>query len=185
MALIIVEREFETPQVFETLQAKEDAQAWCLEENGVEFARTYFSIDRTRMVCFYVAPDAEAVRRTQRTAELSYTRIFAANSLNELTGRVVPTSDSSKVLVIVERSFPPSTQLQDAIQMVRDAAWCYDTNDVDVIDSYLPLDMSRSLCVFGAPDVESVRRANRVSGLPFTRVWAATLHEKVQEHRTA
>jgi len=78
MAIVVVERQFSEPQVFEELQAVEDAHAWCLETNDVTFKRSYFSSDKKTMICIYEGPDAEAVRRSQDEAGLPYQRIFAA-----------------------------------------------------------------------------------------------------------
>jgi hypothetical protein len=78
MVRVIVERRFDEPQMFDELQAKEESFAWCLEQHKVRFIRSYFSKDRKRMICEYEAPDAEAVRRVQRTAFLPFERIWTA-----------------------------------------------------------------------------------------------------------
>jgi len=79
MSRIIVERKFEVPESMEKLQAQEDRFAWCLQQHRVTFIRSYFSKDRRRMICEYEAPDAEAVRETQRTAGMPFERIWAAD----------------------------------------------------------------------------------------------------------
>lgn len=78
MPRIIVERDLTADHTFESLQAAEDAVAWCLEEHQVQFIRSYYSSDKTRMICEYEAPDAEAVRTTQRVGGLPVARIWAA-----------------------------------------------------------------------------------------------------------
>ena len=65
-------------------QAIEDAGAWCLETHRVKFARTFFSLDRTRMICLYQAPDAEAVRMAQRQAGMPMERVWACTQVREL-----------------------------------------------------------------------------------------------------
>jgi hypothetical protein len=67
---VLVERSFVSPVRLEDVQALEDAAAWCLEAHNVTFARTLFSLDRRRMLCFYEAPDADSVRAAQRKAEM-------------------------------------------------------------------------------------------------------------------
>lgn len=79
MRLVVVERTFEEPQSFDDLQSIEDRFAWCLETNRVVFVKTVFSADRKRMLCFYEAPDVEAVRRAQRTAGMPYDAIYAVS----------------------------------------------------------------------------------------------------------
>lgn len=67
-ANVLVARVFSQPAVLEALQSFEDANAWCLDTRNVVFERTFFSVDRKRMMCLYRAPDAEAVRQAQRQA---------------------------------------------------------------------------------------------------------------------
>lgn len=78
MARVIVERRFDEPQAFDEIQAQEDRFAWCLEQHRVQFIRSYFSRDRRRMICEYEAPDAETVRKVQRTANMPFERIWTA-----------------------------------------------------------------------------------------------------------
>lgn len=77
-AIVLVERSFAVPVEFGTVQAQEDAGAWCLEQHGVRFLRSYFALDRQRMLCLYAAPDAEAVRHVQRQVDLPHDRVWRA-----------------------------------------------------------------------------------------------------------
>jgi len=81
MALVIVERTFETPIDFEALHALQDRGAWCLDLHKVTFLCTYLSIDRRRMVCVYEAPDAEAVRTAQRQLGIPFDRAWTGTRL--------------------------------------------------------------------------------------------------------
>ena len=81
MALVIVERRFDAPVAFEEIQAMEDRGAWCLDAHGVAFVRTYFSTHRTRMLCLYDAPDAEAVRAAQATIGMPFERVWAVGTM--------------------------------------------------------------------------------------------------------
>jgi hypothetical protein len=74
---VLVERTFPVPVRLEDVQALEDAAAWCLEAHRVTFARTFFALDRKRMLCFYEAPDAEAVRLAQREAAMPVDAVWA------------------------------------------------------------------------------------------------------------
>lgn len=78
MATVLVERSFPKPVTFEEIQALEDTAAWCLELHDVTFKFSYFSLDKTRMVCVYDAPDAEAVRKSQETGKLPFDRVWSA-----------------------------------------------------------------------------------------------------------
>ncbi|MEH6811970.1 MAG: nickel-binding protein [Motiliproteus sp.] len=79
---VVVERHFEQPVTLQSIQKIEDAGSWCLETHQVKFVRTYFSRQRTRMICLYHAPDAEAVRLAQRKAEMPVDRVWAFQRLS-------------------------------------------------------------------------------------------------------
>jgi len=74
---VIVERQFVQPTQLQQIQDIEDAGAWCLESRGVKFVRTFFSVDRKRMICLYQAPDADSVRQAQRQAGVPCDAVWA------------------------------------------------------------------------------------------------------------
>jgi hypothetical protein len=75
-ANVLVTRSFEQPVRFEELQAREDAGQSCLQLHRVRFARSYFSIERKRMLCLYRAPDADSVRFAQHQASMPVERVL-------------------------------------------------------------------------------------------------------------
>jgi len=79
MAWVIVERSFEEPVAFQTVQEREEAVAWCMEVHKVRFVRSFFSTDGRRMVCLYEAPDAEAVRTANRQSGNPFDRIWTTD----------------------------------------------------------------------------------------------------------
>jgi hypothetical protein len=78
---VVVERSFATPVEYEDIKALGEAKAWCLDTYKVKYALTYFSLDRKRMLCFYAAPDAEAVRSVQREAGAPMAAIWTGSSI--------------------------------------------------------------------------------------------------------
>jgi Nickel responsive protein SCO4226-like len=76
-ANVLVGRRFDEPAVLTEVQAIEDAGAGCLQTHRVRFVRTYFSRDRRRMMCLYLAPDAESVRIAQREAGMPVESVWA------------------------------------------------------------------------------------------------------------
>ena len=76
-ANVLVRRGFAQPVTLDEIQALEDAGAWCLDARDVRFIRSFFSVDRKRMVCLYRAPDAEAVRQAQRQAGMPVEDVWA------------------------------------------------------------------------------------------------------------
>ena len=83
--LAVVEREFPEPVVFDDIQAIEDKASLCLQMHRVRFVRSYFAVDRRRMVCLYEAPDVEAVRLANRQAGLPFETAWGAQVV--VTGR--------------------------------------------------------------------------------------------------
>ena len=73
---VLVERSFARATKFSDVQDQESAAAWCLDAYDVRFLRSYFSLDQQRMLCLYEAPDAEAVRHTQKTAKMTFSAVW-------------------------------------------------------------------------------------------------------------
>lgn len=73
---VLVERSFACATKFSDVQDQESAAAWCLDAYDVRFLRSYFSLDQQRMLCLYEAPDAEAVRHTQKTAKMTFSAVW-------------------------------------------------------------------------------------------------------------
>ena len=81
-ANVVVTRRFERPADFAAIQALEDEGKGCLDAHRVRFIRTYFSRDRTRMICLYQAPDAESVRIAQREAGMPVDQVWSFRQLS-------------------------------------------------------------------------------------------------------
>lgn len=79
---VLVERSFPAPVKLGDIQTMENAASCCLDAHRVKFVRTFFSADRKRMLCFYEAPDAEAVRLAQRGAGMPVDAVWAFDSLS-------------------------------------------------------------------------------------------------------
>jgi hypothetical protein len=87
-ANVIVERSFNEPVTFSQMQSADDAAATCLQTHRVKFLRTYFSLDRKRMVSFYRAPDAESVRLVHREAALPFDAVWAFQGIGPDASRL-------------------------------------------------------------------------------------------------
>lgn len=165
--VVVVERWYEEPQDLARMQGAEDAVAWCLEQHAVTFLHTFASPDRCRVMCVYRAPDVEAVRVTQRTAGLRVDLAWAARPLGE---GALPEGDC----FVVERSFPgPLTEAQ-AAAAISGARSCLDIHRAELARSFLARDGMRMVCVFRAPDAETVRTVNRQVQIPYDKIWAAS-----------
>jgi hypothetical protein len=171
MSTVVVERSFAEPVAFEDIQALEDRGGWCLEAHGVRFLKTYFSRDRRRMICLYEAPDAESVRLAEGKAGMPFESAWATQVIHH--GEPEPRGEA----IVVERLLPRPFDEAAIRDAVAGGAWCLQQYACRIVSTYLSGDGRRCLCVFGAPDAESVRQAQRRIGMPFEAVWPATVHE--------
>jgi hypothetical protein len=85
-------------------------------------------------------------------------------------------------LIVVERSFPEPVEFAP-LQAAEDAvAWCLEQHDVHFLRSYFSRDRHHMVCLYEAPDAESVRTTQRQGKLPFDRIWtAACIEQPVRE----
>lgn len=171
METIIVERWFETPAVMDEVQAAERAVAWCREQYRVTYRHTYLSLDRQTMICVYTAPDADSVRRTQEAAGVPILRAWSAELVIDNGS---PVARPGLATVLVERPLPQPMPREAVIQMFDRGGHCLDRHRARSLQSYQSLDRTRVLCVFEAPDAESVRIASRQMMAPFERAYSVT-----------
>ena len=79
MEHVIVERVFAEPVDMDALVQRAVANHSCYEMRRVKLLRTLLSRDRLRMVCEYLAPDAESVRDANINAGMPFERIWTAH----------------------------------------------------------------------------------------------------------
>jgi hypothetical protein len=79
---VVVERSFAAPVRYEDIKALGDAKAWCLETYNVRHSHSFLSLDGKRMLCFFAAPDAEAVRSAQREAGAMVSGLWAGSPID-------------------------------------------------------------------------------------------------------
>ena len=78
--------------------------------------------------------------------------------------------------IVVERLFPEPVTQEFFANALRKKGWCLDLYRAEYVEGYLGADGLRAVCVFRAPDAESVRLANNEAGVPYTKVWTASAH---------
>lgn len=141
----------------------------CLGVHGVAWHRSLLSTDGRKLVCWFSAADLESVRLALRQAHADIRKLWSG-SVHDAPG--LAKDDIRSANVLVERSFEDSVELQD-IQDIEDAgAWCLESRNVRFIRTYFATDRKRMICLYEAPDAESVRQAQREAGVPFDQAWA-------------
>ncbi len=179
MATIVLQRSVDPPIRLDDLATLEAQAAWCLEQHRVDHVLSLLSHDGRELVCAFAAPDAEAVRRVMQQLGVPILAAWAA-TLHLPAGQSADAARAAAgpaATVVVERAFAEPVAFA-AVQAQEDAgAWCLDQHGVRFLRSYFALDRRRMICLYAAPDAESVRTVQRQVGLPHERVWNAQLWE--------
>ncbi len=81
MPIVLVEHVFEPPVDPAALGGATDKPP-CLDTQEVRWRGSYFARDGAQCVCVYEAPDAEAVRRAYRQAEIPFHKVWSATHLH-------------------------------------------------------------------------------------------------------
>lgn len=88
-------------------------------------------------------------------------------------------------LVIVEREFPEPVTFDEVQEAENHNVWCLELHRVQFVRTYFSADRRRMICLYEAPDAESVRLAQEKAGLPFVRIWTTTVHELPEDTGSA
>lgn len=78
-SLAVVERSFATPVTFDEVEGIVEEGIRCFDLHRVRYLRSYFALDRQRMLCLYEAPDVEAVRMANRQAGVPFDVVWGAD----------------------------------------------------------------------------------------------------------
>jgi hypothetical protein len=141
----------------------------CFGMHKVEWHSSFLGVSGDRMVCWFSAADMESGRIALRQLDTDMEVFWRGNVIN---GIGIEEADLLKANVIVERSFEEPVTLQE-IQDIEDAGIsCLDMRNVRFIQTFFSADQKRMICLYEAPDAESVRQAQREAGVPFNDVWS-------------
>ncbi len=172
MTDVFLERSLNPPRAMRELVAMARAPVDCFALHRVIWCESLLGTDGrqrvARMVCRFQSPDVESARIALRQAGADV-RVLWEGTVHEAPTRQAGAPDGANVLV--ERSFAaPVTVAQ--IQALEDAgAGCLRSHRVRFVRTYFSRDGRRMLCLYHAPDTESVRLAQRQAGMPLERVW--------------
>ena len=165
MPHIILERQFDGPMSPEAFKEMGLEHAACLKIYRVEWRESLLAEDGSRLTCRFESPDTESVRRIAERQGRTTSRIAWPGAVHD-TGR------EGTANVVVERRFDEPTAVE-ALQAIEDAgAWCLDLHKVTFLRTFCSGDSKRMICLYRAPDAESVRLAQTQAGMPVERVWA-------------
>jgi hypothetical protein len=164
MSHIFLERAFAQPISRADFDHMVHTSADCLPIYKVDWHQSLLADDGQCLLCHFEAPDTEAVRMA--------TRLSPALSQTAWPGSHHDASTKVYANVVVERRFDDPADLEALQQQEDEHQWCLDTYQVTFVATFFSNDKKRMLCLYRAPDAESVRNAQRQAGMPVDKVWA-------------
>jgi len=136
----------------------------CMRLHQVAWQCSFLGTGGRRMLCWFRAPDAESARMSLRQVGADVSVCWP--------GTVHDAADPGHANVLVERRFEAPVRLEDVAAIEDAAAGCLETYRVTFVRSFFARDRKRMICLYHAPDAESVRAAQREGKVPHDRVWA-------------
>lgn len=161
---MILERRFDTPLTLADIRMRVGESAWCYALHKVTWRASFLAQDGRTMVCWFAAPDLESTRNALRQSGSDASRLWIG-TVHMATDPVVPN-------VLVERTFDQPLAFEDVQSNERAASWRLPLHRVRFAQSFFSADRTRELCLYQAPDAESVRLAQREAAMPMDDVWA-------------
>lgn len=170
MEQVIVEWTASKPYTPQTLREGSSGLSWCHRIHNITHMRSYLAGNGTDIVCVFAAPDAEAVRRSGRQTGSPTHTVWTAAVLP-------PDADvrADRPVVLVSRHFAEAPGFAALHDIEEKSDWCLQQHNVRHLRSYAAMDGRRYLCLYDAPDAEVVRHVQRTVGMPFDKVWSATV----------
>ncbi len=169
MTQVIVERQWDEPRTHADLQAMIERSEGCLARHRCDWRGSLLSADRRDLLCHFSSPDTESVRIALRQAGSHYNEVWAG-TIHNAPG--FTDADLDRANVLVARRFDEPADI-DAIQALEDAGkGCLDVHRVRFIRTWFSRDQKRMICLYEAPDAESVRIAQREAKMPVEKIWS-------------
>jgi hypothetical protein len=157
-------RTFELPLSVADVCARVRNSDWCYAMHKVDWRGSFLAINGQAMICWFTAADAESVRIALRKSGAD-TQCLWPGTVHEAREPRVPN-------VLVERSFEQPVNFAEIESAAKAGVECFQMHQVGYARTFFSLDRRRMLCLYEAPDAESVRIAQREVALPHDTVWA-------------
>jgi hypothetical protein len=166
MTDVIVEHRNEPPLTEAGLNDIIDGTADCFGMHRVDRNYSLLSLDGREMFCHFTALDVESVRIALRQASSPRGLVWAA-IVHDAAGVTEQMLAEANILVIRTFEAVAGTEEVEALNAGSLAARC-----AHPLRTFLSTDRRRMVCLYRAPDVESVSAALREAGIEVARIWA-------------
>lgn len=176
MENVVVEMLYDPPLPPTNFTETLGAASWCFQLHQVAHRRAHLALDGHKSACVFDAPDAESVRLALRQLDCGDALVWSATVHDppELEAAHDALRDGAEIIV-VERSFAQPAPFEELQERETRGAWCLAQHAVRFLRTYAARDERRMLCLYAAPDAESVRLAQAKADMPFERAWTARL----------
>jgi hypothetical protein len=169
MTDVLVDRVLTPPR------SREDVYGMALEAGGcydlyrVDWHGSMLTEAGARLMCHFESADTESIRQAVRqTANEEWV-------MHPVTVHASPENADLDPNVAVERSWDEPVEMADIQAIEDEGAWCLEARNVKFVRTYFTTDRKRMVCLYSAPDAESVRQAQSQINMPMDRVWAFEL----------
>jgi hypothetical protein len=164
MVHVVLEREFIPPLTPDGFFAIARDSIDCMPLYRVAWRESLLARDGNRLLCRFEAPDTESVRMIARDIQ--------AKANIAWSGSVHDTGRDGNANVVVARRFDEPVTVEE-LQAREDAGdWCLAQYRVTFLRTFFSADKKRMICLYQAPDAESVRLAQQQAGMPVENVWS-------------
>jgi hypothetical protein len=168
---VFLKQTFDPPLGISDVQESLLVAKGCFDLHGVDRQESFLSTDGRQMICRFSSPDTESVRTALRQADANFDAMWSG-TVHDAPG--LSSNDLDAANVLVARAFFQPVALEE-IQAIEDkGAWCLDAHNVKFIRTFFSVDRTRMICLYKAPDAESVRLAQRQAMMPVEDVWSFT-----------
>jgi hypothetical protein len=169
MTEVFVESHWEPPLSDTDLERMHESSAGCLNIHRVSWNGSLLSADGRDLFCHFLAPDAESVRIALRQACSPGGSVWAG-TVHDAPG--FTDEELVRANVLVSRVFEQPVAFQEIRALENAGAGCLEEQRVRFVRTFFSTDRRRMICLYHAPDAESVRIAQREAKMPVERVWA-------------
>jgi hypothetical protein len=164
MSHVFLERVFDDPVAIDDARQMASDSKTCLGIYSAQWHESMLSSDGRKMYCYFEAPDIEAIRNVMRFNNSDYQAIWSTE--------IHDTGTEGEINVLVERNWDEPVKLEDIASIEETGAWCLEAHNVTFLRTFFATDHKRMICLYRAPDAESVRQAQRKANMPFEDIWS-------------
>jgi hypothetical protein len=164
MTTVVMERGFNAAIDERDFQLMSAGLADCVMIYRAHWLESFLALDGTSLTCCFTAPDTESIRMMSRGDASDRKQVWA--------GTAHAGQSAGLANVAVERRFEAPVTLESLQALENAANWCLQQHKVTFLRTYFSADRKNMVCLYDAPDAESVRIAQQQAGMPFNRVWS-------------